>query len=248
MSVLYATGNFITLATLDSVTNEDDVYLKEYLYDHRQAKPLRFTAKTGDEILINLGSSTPVTLIALMNHNLTDGATVTIDHNSINSFPNAPQSITWHVINMFKRIAITDTWFKIAIADAANPEYPEIGELILTTWDAFPRAFKNPHEEDVEYIINDAETPFGQRWRSYKSERVRFVVDFEGIHDADVPLIKEFFDDLAGIFPFVFIPDDSKDDAWYMEAPTIYKNQISVVNYNSHQLDLIEQTRGITVL
>jgi len=70
MTLLYVTGNLITSTTLDSVTTEDTVYVKEYLYNQRPSLPFRFTTNTGNQIKVDMGAAKSVTNVSVINHNL----------------------------------------------------------------------------------------------------------------------------------------------------------------------------------
>lgn len=264
MNTLYVKGNFANVNTLLSVTSEDAVYVKEWIYDRRQAKPFRFTAKSGNQILIDGGAGgISPTIAGIMNHNLagTSGGGAFLckikgdDNNPPGGGWDAPaysRDIAWHTLNMFKLLdgAPTYRYWLLDIDDFDNPLTGcEIGEFILSTWAAFPSNYAPGSRNAAKYIQFDNETPFGQRWRAFAAKQKQFNVSFEGITNAQmVSEMEAMFDDLDGIHPFIFIPDSTEPDCWYVECPDILDIDRECKNVNNFSLELKEQTRGITIL
>ena len=263
MNTLYVKGNFVNVNTLFSVTSEDAAYVKEWMYNRRQSKPFRFMAKSGNQILIGDGvTRISPTIAAIMNHNLagTSGGGAFLwkikgdDNNPPGGGWDAPaysRDITWHTLNMFKLLdgAPSYYYWLLDIDDFDNALAGcNIGEFILSTWAAFPRNYAPGSRNAAEYIQFDNETPYKQRWRAFGAKRKTFNISFHGITNAQmVSEMEAMFDDLDGIHPFIFIPDSTEPDCWYVECPDILTVDRECKNINNFSLDLFEQTRGITI-
>ena len=264
MGIIYAAGNLNDVNTVLSVTSEDTVYIKEWMYNRRQSKPFRFTAKSGNQILIDGGAGgISPTIAALMNHNLagTSGGGAFLckikgdDNNPPGGGWDAPtysRDIAWHTLNMYKLLdgAPTYRYWLLDIDDFDNALTGcNIGEFVLTEWGTFSRGVEPGSRRSHEHLIFDNETPYGQRWKAFKATRDAFSVSFPAFTDTKYRSeVQAFFDALQGVYPFVFIPDEDEDDCWYMEVPNILEAERQFKDCNSFTLDLIEQTRGITIL
>ena len=258
MSTLYVAGNFVNANTLLSVTSGDAVYVKEWMYNRRQSKPFRFTAKSGNSILIDGGGGKiSPTIAALMNHNLagtsSGGAFLcTITGGDANPPVTYTENIPWHSHNMFKFLDGVPAYqyWQLDIDDFDNALTGcEIGEFVLYTWATFPRGIAPGSQNSAEYIQFDNETPYKQRWRAFGAKRKTFNISFQGITNTQmISDVETMFDTLDGTRPFIFIPDSTESDCWYVECPDILTAERAVKDCNNFSLELFEQTRGITIL
>lgn len=261
MGIIYAPENLVDVNTLLSVTSEDTVYVKEWMYDRRQSKPFRFTAKSGNQILIDGGAGgISPTIAAIMGHNLAGTGAFLCKIKADDSNPpgggwDAPtyeRDITWHELNMFKLLDGAPT-YQYWLLDIDDPDNEltgcNIGEFILGEWGTFSRGVEPGSRRTHRHLIFDNETEFGQRWKAFKATQDGFSISFPAFTDAKYQSeVQAFFDALEGVFPFVFIPDDEEDDCWYMEAPDILEAERQFKDCQSFSLELIEQSRGITTL
>ena len=258
----YVTGNLITSATLDSVSSEDPsgFYDKENIYAKIQALPLRFTSKSGEYVIIDLGSDTAVTFAGIYNHNLTTGATVfklkgylaatgkPTDGSEAGDYDEDFTVTSGHK-NSFLTLSETMRYWALLLTDAGNSANLEIGEFILRSHSSFTRNFVYPYKEILRYIRGETITPYGQRWLNQKAKIKRFIIDFLGVTDAHLlSEIQAFFEAIDGDDPFVFIPDDSAAYSWYMDCVSDLEADRIHYNYNNVRIELIEQLRGQTLL
>jgi hypothetical protein len=264
MPLKYVTGNLITSATLDSVSSEDasGFYNKENLYNKMQALPLRFTSKSGEYVIIDLGSDIAVSFAGVMNHNLTTDPPGTFNlklwkaaNGPIVTGAEGSEEIDTAFIvtaghkNSFITFDETIRWAALMITDAGNSDNPEVGEFILGNHSTFTKMFSFPYREILRYIRGETITPYGQRWLNQKAKVKSFILDFMGITDANLLAeIEAFFEAIGGDDPFVFIPDDTAAFSWFMnclsdlDADRIQDGCVGL------QLNLVEQARGITLL
>jgi len=262
MAIKYVTGNLITSGTLDSVSSEDasGFYDKENIYNKIQALPLRFTSKSGEYVIIDLGSDTAVTFAGIMNHNLTTGATVfklkgylaatgkPADGSEAGDYDDDFTVTSGHS-NSFLTLSETMRYWALLITDSGNSENPEIGEFVLGTHSSFTKNFVYPYREILRYLRGETVTPYGQRWLNQKAKVKRFTLDFLGITDANLLSEAEsFFEAIDGDDPFIFIPNDAAAYSWYVNCLSDLDADRIHYNYNNVSLELIEQGRGITLL
>ena len=250
MSIRYIAGNYIDVNTLSSVSTESTLYKKEFMYDARQAKPWRMTAKTGNAVF-DMGALRP-TAIGILNHSLTAAATITLEFS--NDPPNwgAPAdciSLTWHTLNIWKAFSKDYRWLRLVVADAGNPYYLSFGEIVLYTYGSFTRNYNWKYSDTTRYIKSDRATKYGQRWRSRLAKGKGFSLNFDHVTDAHViSEIEAFFEAFDGVNPFIFIPEHTGTDCWYVECLNDLAIRRNFLNMNSFRLVLEEQTRGIEML
>jgi len=65
----YSAVNLVDVDTVNSVSTEDALYVKENLYGLRPSKPFYFAAKASQWVKIDLLAATPVQVCAIFNHN-----------------------------------------------------------------------------------------------------------------------------------------------------------------------------------
>ena len=262
MSMKYVTGNLITSATVDSVSSEDasGFYDKENIYAKIQALPLRFTGKSGQYVIIDLGSDLALTFAGVYKHNLTTSpgvfklkgyleATGKPTDGSEAEDWDEDFTVTSGHKNSYEIFAETARYLALMITDASNTAMPEIGEFIVKTHSSFTRNFVYPYKEVLRYIRGETVTPYGQRWLNQKSKVKRFIIDFLGVTDANLlSEIQAFFEAIDGDDPFVFIPDDSAVYSWYVDCLSDLEADRIHYNYNNVRIELMEQLRGLTLL
>lgn len=262
MAMKYVTGNLIDSDTLDSVSSEDasGFYDKENLYNKIQALPLRFTSKSGEYVIIDLGLDLTPTFAGIYNHNLTTSPGTfklkgylqatgkPVDGSEAEDW-DEDFTVTSGHLNSYKTFSETARYLALLITDASNTAMPELGELVVGYHSSFTRNFVYPYQEILRYIRRENVTPYGQRWRNQKSKVKQFMLDFLGITDANLlSEIEAFFEALDGDDPFVFIPDDSAAYSWYVDCISDLDAERASYNYNNVSVELVEQSRGFTLL
>jgi hypothetical protein len=111
-------------------------YGTERLLDRNRMTVWRATGDTSENIVINLGSAKAITAFVLQDHNLTSGATVTLQAHTSDSW-GAP-SYTSGALTVQDPIYFypseTYQYWRILLADAANPDgYIDAANLFLGT-------------------------------------------------------------------------------------------------------------------
>lgn len=256
MPFYFSATNFLTAATLASVSTENTIYPKENLYDDRPSKPFYWTSKLAQNIIINLGAVSLVELIAIFNHTLLQAATITAEANNA-GFPGAPlwsQNFTWREYDMYIRPLQSYQFWRIYINDAGNPIIPRIGELWLGDLDEFSQAFVQPGREDGKtFHTDEKQTVYGQDWDVYFSEQKEFKLQIKHLNDpAVVDEIEVFLTAVYGAAGrVVFIPDTRYPHVFFVKvvgSPTAKRPIYGEHELREWNLTFRELTRGITLL
>jgi hypothetical protein len=173
------TDNEISAATL-TVSSEDANYPKANIKALPVAQTFRTTGDTAESVLMDFGAPVAINFFALINHNLTSAATITLKAGTTSGVTNFTQVITWAAETTFKKLAGTETYryWKLELADAANPDaYIEIGYLVLAVCTAFTFGpLYGTLQIDEEDVNNETLTEFGAQdaRHIYSKAEIRF--------------------------------------------------------------------------
>lgn len=252
----YVLGNFINSNTLSSVSTEvTPAFGKVQMYNKAQSQPWRLEGKSGYAIF-DLGTDRP-SILGIMNHNMvgTGAYSVTLKTAAAEGglVGATPEAITWHALNIKHVITETpDRWWRIDWSDPDNTGNLEFGEIILYTWGDFTMNYWWPYKEALDFVVDENVTHYGRRHRKTRAKRKIFNLDFEGVKDADLVgatnEVEAFFEELDGDQPFIFIPDSSLTDSWYVECLNSMEATRTFMDYNKFFLRLEEQSRGLILL
>ena len=256
MSLYYAVTNLVTEDTLDSVSSEDTTFVKEFLYNQRQSKPFRFTAKSDNWIKVDLGSATQVTIAAILNHNVLSSGTITLRAHATDlgtlatwqSSASYSTTITIKSPSCYEAINQTYRWWHIEF-DNASGENVEIGEYFLGTYSTFTMGYKYPFREKELRTVTENLSVHGQRWRYKIAEKAYFGVDFDAVTDANlISEIKAFFAEHENDTPFVFVPESTEGYCYYVFCLNDLEAARNFEDLNAFSLELEEQTRGVSIV
>jgi hypothetical protein len=124
----------VTSATSLTALTENTYYPITNVQNQRLTKVYKSTACTAQTVTINLGSAHAITTAAILGHNISSAATVTISANSSDSWPGATsQTITYNVGMMLAYFtSVSYQYWQFSIDDGTNTDgHIEIGRLWL---------------------------------------------------------------------------------------------------------------------
>lgn len=259
MSLIYSIGNYIDAITINSVSSEHTLYVKENLYNLRPSLPFRFTAKTDQFVELDMATDKNITLLALINHNLQQAATIRLEAD--NDPPNwlAPsysQAVTWRAENLYMKLDETYRWWRIFASDPTNPYYPELGEAILYIWNSFSDARIRSQSEGDSFYTAIEETFMGQDWDAELSRKAKLsftIRDISTHGDSVLEEIRAFIRELKGqAGRFLVVPDDTTTECYFAKAlglefisERIFHN---IKDVRDWALPLSELTQGFNLL
>ena len=131
-----------------TATNENPVYPIENTQDTRLSRLFK-TIDTTSTIVVNLGSSLPVSAVFIANHNLIAGATITIKGHTTSDFttPDYSSTITWRAGMMYKLITGQSKQFwQIGITNSVPFQ---IGGLFFGTYTTITNTFSHVLSENA---------------------------------------------------------------------------------------------------
>lgn len=222
-------GNFTYLANSDNKlvgatitpSTADSSYPIANLTSLPISKPFRFTGDTSENLQIDLGSALPIDLIALINHNLTNAATITVNAGA-SSNPDGSTfttTITWRERDCFKLLSSPQTYryWKIIIADSANPDtFIELGFAMLGDSTELGFNFRYGGQFIDEQHNLEVETEFGSPHVVELHDRVRILLPFNNVPAADAVTLRTLYRTLKrNLIPLFLIPDSAVNDGYF---------------------------------
>lgn len=255
MSLIYVTENLVNLDTLCCVSSEDSPYVKEWLYNVRPSKPLRFEGKgvapgnVPEWICIAFAAPQLVTFWGNFKHNFTDlsagGDELTFkgcadvcegsgscDWNAPDEEIDLSDRIISNFRNSYKKVNMTYQYYRQDIIDSLNDYNLEVGELVLGQWQQFTSdVHLQPGRPDgPKFYKGDQKTHAGQPWFTYYSESETFTLTFMNVQDPAV--VDEIHAFLKAVQraggTFVIVPDDNYPFCYYVYITNVegYANRL----------------------
>lgn len=131
--------NLIDSGSAPTTLTEDLLYPEENLQDQRLASKWRSTDASAQTIVCNLGSAQAVNTIAVLGHNLSGSASITIEAATADSWASAPwsTSLTYATGAILKYLSASQTYqyWRFTLDDATNSDgYVEAGRVWLGTY------------------------------------------------------------------------------------------------------------------
>lgn len=264
MNLSYCTNNLIGDATL-TITGtwaEDAEFPKENLCNRRMSKRAGFdTAKAG-EIVSDLGSAKTADSIALMNHNLTSGATVTIQANTSASWGAPPfsEAVSLQELDMHLIFTAAQTYryWRTVVSDPGRADADiRIGELILGKLTELDRNYDWDLKKKQSYSNIMHETAGGNYWAYALFDRKAWTMKFSTLSTSQLAQIKTLIDAVHGnAYPFLAIIEeapyyiriqDTLATSRPMQVPDLefWGEDFFPIEYMIDSLTLTEETRGI---
>lgn len=248
--------NLISSTATITPTTEDEDYPAENLFDRQAAFQFRSESLTALTIEIDFGAAVQADMVAIINHNLTNAATIAIKNGAASPPGDAVGSMVWRQYNIWKAFtAASKRYWSIVIADT-NTENLAIGQLLFGMKVALPRARRiaggyRPTRERANII---QETYAGVIHSYHLHDRLTFNPSFR-VASAAEKLVFETMDlNLYGnVLPFVYVPDSSGADVYYVRKdPNFEASEESRVAggelVHDLTLNLTEESRGLNIL
>jgi len=206
----------ITSSSEASSSLADDNVVHDFV-----SKQWRTTADTGQWIKFDLTTPGKITMLAIFGHNLSSGATVTIEANATDSWvtPSYSHAMTWNALAMVEFLDQTYRWWRITIEDNGNDDgYIEIGRICAGE---YYEPGVNISQELQKKIVDPSfyqESEGRQGYAIDKTPYRTFDVQFTGISRTQQGELETMFRAVktTGYLALALDPDN------YPEADTIY--------------------------
>jgi hypothetical protein len=209
------------------------------------SQPWRTTGITSEYVEFDLGSAHSITLIALINHNLTSGATITVKAGASANPSTFTQVMTWRKYDAFVVIAAQSyRYWRITFADTGNTNsYLSVGYIMLGAYTQMNAGFAYAFPfADVQANLS-LPTEFNVPHNVALAYQVQFSLTFSNLTDTNMNVIRALFLEVfKNVYPFFWIPDSAVNDAYLMRFGNDFTRTMDF--YRSATVSLIEDSRG----
>jgi hypothetical protein len=245
LAYLANTSNQYVTATL-TVSSEQAAYPKLFSQELPISKPFRFVGDSSENIQIDLGSAQTITLIAILNHNLTSSAGITVFGGSTPN-PNGSQfttTMTWREHDAFKVLSQSWRYWKIIFSDAANPDtFVQIGYVMMGSMTTLGFNFAYGWQFTDEHVNLELESEFGVQHVAEMFHRIVLDLSFQNITSANAAIIRQLQRDLKrNQIPIFLMPDAALNEGYFGRIVSHLTRTIDF--YQTMQVRFLEESRG----
>jgi hypothetical protein len=233
-----------------SASTQDDAFPLANLSNCRKGKPFKLTSHSGD-IVIDLLMARTCDAVALLGHNLTSGATLTLEANSSDSWTAPPfqESLSYRAEDLYKKFTgASYRYWRLVVSDAGNSDNARIGELLLGQSSLFSRMPAAEYDREDEYNNIALETGHGQKWvYSLGGPRRSFNLTWNNANTTVAAEIESLLYGAEGNYrPFLFVPDSSAAECYYVRLNPKLSRRVRYAQdqYADIKIALTEEPRG----
>ena len=200
-------NNEIIDATLTPST-ENPNFEVENIQDTRLSRYFRTVLDAAQDIVIDAGGSTTASYFAILNHNLSSGATIKLQGNNTDAWgaPAFDEALTWNVdMIVFNFTEVSYNFWRLYIDDPANPDnYIKIGHLYLGTFLQMPYM----KVDQVLTVKTMSKVKISESGQAYGDEKYSFrnpKINFPRISQTQRLAIQAMFDTVKNVRPFILL-------------------------------------------
>lgn len=210
-----------TLLVGNIVASTEAIYYPiSNIQDQMLAKRYRTTGITAQTITFDFGAAVSIDTFAIIDHNISTAATITVSANSTNSFPGATTETITGNANMILKFftAHNYRYWRVTINDPTNTDgYLEMGRVWLGAYTAIsPSSLLG---FDITKKRNDT-VDHGRGRQKYASEGIgwrKFNFEFPPTNYAMVKKVEDMFDFVGLHSSFIFCNFDTNRDYQIVE-------------------------------
>jgi len=256
-------SNFAYLTDVDNLVLRPGVYVTasssgDYPIANLTAllisKPWRPSTTYGTGwFLLDFGYPVSIDLIALINHNLSSDAVITVTYGSTSACGSTlAGGITWRERDAFDLASSTTSarFWKVSIADPGNThQFISIGYLMMGDSTTFGTNYAYGWSRTDEYVNAELESHYAAPHIKQLYDRRRFNLPFVNIATANAALLRTLIDSVKrSATPAFFIPDAAVNDGYFGRF-TINPVSSHPLHYSYEDLTLefVEESRGESV-
>lgn len=255
MAGAFLANNLLTADAVITADSEDAAYPVDNLYDKQAAKVFRAESQTALVVLIDFLAAIQADTIALINHNLSTGATLSLKAGAASPPAAVVATPTYRQYDLWKGFAtVSARYWQLEITDM-NTEDLEIGQLIIGRRTALPRGRRIAEGFKPARMRNviSAETYAGVFWNYYLFDRRQFNPSFRVGTAAELAVLSALDAAVHGnLYPFLYIPEQSNAECYYVRKDASFEPEEigRVANselVHDYHMNLIEESRGLKI-
>lgn len=256
MAGCYLATNLITSDATITPATEDENYPVSNVYDRMAAKLYRTESTVALAVEFDLLGAVSADTFAIVNHNFTQAAVVTLRSGAASPPAAVVAVLTWREFDMWVSFASqSKRYWSVTVSDS-NPEALSVGQIMLGNRTAFPRARRiaEGYEPARQREVVGGETYSGVIHKYYLFDRLSFNPSFRIASDAERDVFSDMDRELYGnVYPFLYVPDSSAAGCHYVRKdPEFETKEIAKIGSGDIAYDLtlnlVEESRGLNIL
>ena len=212
--------------------------------------PYRSTGIASEYIAIDFGSSVAISFAAIINHNLTSGATITLKAGTTVAVSDFSVAVTRREFDAYLEIAQqTYRYWQIAFADASNPDgYIQVGYIQLGVLLSFAKGYVAETPFDDEMVNVRQQTQAGVPAIRHLYRRVSRVFSFRNMEISQRNEIRTVYTSLQGdATPIFVIPDETIYEGYFGRFINETLRSVPGFLWGIEQLYFREESRGFSM-
>jgi hypothetical protein len=245
----YIAPNLISSTATISSGTADSTYGLAKLYDGKAGVPFRWTVTTGGYVEVDFGAAVSVGAVALINHNLTAGASVTLKGGASANPSTVNVSLTWREHDLWAAVtpAASYRYWRLTVSET-NTANSEIGELVLGALTQLTSGYTYGFQTSVNRGMASHETELGVRYAAKRWERLGWSYQWRGISTAQLAELQALDAAVDGSrLPFVWVPESSAAPCYYVRKQDGLAHAATSYARHDCSLELSEEHRGSTI-
>jgi hypothetical protein len=205
----------------------------------------KFGAKTGD-YQIDLGSAKAITGVAIINHNLTAAAVITVNGGS-SANPNGSQfttTMTWRQFDAFVLFA-TQTWryWKVLFSDTGNSSNIEVGYLMIGPFTTSTYQFRYGWHQEDDFVNLEQTSVFGIQHIESMYRQTKLMLPFGPLSNAEFTVLRNLYiQNKRNVYGIFILPASTGTDGYFGRFQNQLDRQVDL--YSSATLTFLEDSRG----
>lgn len=175
---------------------------------------------SAQDIEVDFGAAQSIDLIALVNHNLTSGATVVISAGTSTAYAEfSSVSMTWREFLAFKWLstAVSYRYWRIRITDTANTDsYIAVGYLVLGGSTRPTFNFQQGYVTSPEFVNLQGNSPYGVPAVDEVHRYQTLRLDFGPLTSAEMTVLRNMYANVEhDTNPLILLPERDGADAYF---------------------------------
>ena len=240
-------SNLVTAIT-PVTTSQSTVYPTTNLNILPITKPWRSSGSSwgSPQITVDFTTARAIDVIALVNHNLSSAATITIDAGTTASYADFTTSMTWKSKTAHKWLSPVQTYryWRISITDTANTDgFLEVGYLVLSSATLPSFTFRHGWISTPEIATSEVHTEFGSPFHEELYQRQRLNLQFGPLNDTNMDTLRNLYISLLrNANPMLLLPERNGTDSYFGRIENQFDEKINFRRAVS--IDFVEDSVG----
>lgn len=238
--------NSVILSTI-AATSSHELYRIENLITLPVSAAWRSTGvASAQDITIAFSAAKSIDTIALVNHNISPSATITVSAGTDTTYANFTAGIPYREFIAFKWLFTVQSYryWRIRITDTANTDgFIEVGYLVLSASTRPAFTFRQEWPTTPEFVSRKFLTEFGDVHTDEMYRRQALSMNFGPLTASEMSTLRSMYTTVKrNVYPLLLLPERCGPDSYFGRIPSSFEERIEDQRYVDVQF--IEDSYG----